>query len=43
LRKQLDELKQDGTTSEAFIRYLESAIRLVRMDSILNLKQVKSA
>jgi len=43
LRNKLVELKQDGTTSAAFIHYLETAIRHVRMDSILKLKQVKSA
>ncbi|MEE2732945.1 MAG: ATP-binding protein [Pseudomonadota bacterium] len=43
LRKKLDELKQDTTTSAAFLKYLEAAIQQVRMDSILNLDQVKSA
>ena len=43
LRKKLEELKQDANTSEAFVRYLEAAIRQVRMENILKLHQVKSA
>jgi len=43
LRKKLEELKQTDNISSEFINYLEAAIRQARMDSILNLNQVKSA
>lgn len=43
LRRKLEELKQEEHISSAFIDYLEAAIRQARMDSILNLTQVKSA
>lgn len=43
LRKKSEELKKDSNISIAFVQFLDAAIRQVRMDRILELKQVISS